>query len=655
MKLIKKKLELLPIPKRTYLVDKHYEVKAERYPYEGENIVVATIWYSLNEEPTYRVFIAKDSYITQMFYGKEPWSGAMINHHVKDWYFWYRRHDDEYKVYSDEHSLELLRELCNISNKSENSAMWLINYKQSQIREKKIRNKESREQAVWDADLITTPEEPSDLKEWAKEKLFVRERYIFYETTKLKEKMGKCSYCGCEIKLFNPKHKQFGECPKCHSKVEYRNGNKQKYLDSGRKDATLVQMTTTGRVVIRIYKWSQHIEIKAWDDFSVSRIEWETKRTFIDTCRDMKSYSWELYKNRFHRFVPASTGYWSSSSTCYAKTYIEDFERIMSYLKGGMEYLPKEIFENAIDIGRLLRSLGLTGMVERLWKMGLRRLALEITYSYTQYISEKALFKNYGVENDDLRIFKAVDIGLNELYDWPKMKKTGKKLSSEDIKQMREIGLTIGRLSELNKYSSNRKIINYLTKQHMRRIDIQIYKDYLGMLKELKMDIKSEFNLFPRNLRQRHDDLVEIQNEKNNAKLKKKLDKTHSVIADMEDELNAKYAVETKNCFIRAPHSAYEIVLEGQKLHHCVGGDNYRDKMKSGESFILFVRKKSAPDEPWWTIEVRSNHVIAQYHGWGNKDKDKEDVEPIMKKFRERLEKLKADEEKAKIAIAAAV
>ena len=656
MKLIKKKLQLLPIPERKSIVDKHYEIKAERHFYEGERIVVATIWYSCNEEPTYRVFIAEESYITQVFDNKkEPWSGAMLNHHIKYGYFWYMRRNDEYKTYSDEQTLELLREVCGISNKDEESALWLINYRQSSIREKKIRDKEAREQAVWDAELVTTPEEPKGLNEWAKDNIFVRERYIFYETTKSKEKHGKCSFCGQEVKVFNPRGKQIGECPNCHSQVEYRNGNKQKYLNSDRKNMALVQMTTTGRVVIRIYKWCQDITINAWNEFVIKRTQWETKRIFVDVCRNMKSYDWELYKNRFHRFVPVMSSGYCISDSCYANTYIENYEEIMNYLKGGMEYLPKEMFEDKIDISRLLKSQGLTGMVERLWKMGLHKLASDITNSYTQYIGEKTLFKAYEAENDDLRIFKAVDIELKELCDWPKIKKTGKALKAEDIEQMRTIGLTINRLSEINKYSSNKKIIKYLTEQNAKRIDIQLYKDYLDMLKSLNMDTKSEFNLSPRNLRQRHDELVEIQNEQNNAKLKKKLDKTHSAIAAMEDELNKKYAVETKEYFIRAPHSAYEIALEGQKLHHCVGGDRYRDGMKSGELFILFVRKKSEPDTPWWTIEVRSNHAIAQYHGWGNRDKDKGAVEPIMRKFRKRLEKLKKDEEKAKVAIAAAV
>lgn len=656
MRLIKKKLEALPVPCRSFNVDKHYEVKAERMPYEGGSIIVATIWYSQNEEHTYRVFITDNSYITQMYIGDVQWSTCKIFNHVtgSNYCYWNRR-TEQSKVYADETTISLLKDrakLCGV----EDDALWLINYIQTKIRMAKIEKQEREEQARWDAVLDTTPDMPTDFTQWLIDKVFTKERYILYETTRSKIKRGKCTYCRQEVEVANPHHGQYTTCPSCGVEVRLKNGNKQRYIQAERNECILVQMTSLGKVVIREYRVSQTISVENWQDFEVKHVNWELERIFINKNREVDKYIWGVYKNKKTRFIQEQKTHGYSVYTHYRRnmTYMDGYEEIVAYLGGGMEYLPKEIFEREVSAFNLIKKEYMPGITERLWKRGLRNLATDITSEYMNYISEKGLFKQYQVENDDIRILTAADVKMSELRDWPKIKKTGKRPTADDIIMARAIGCTFGELSELCQYASIGKILRYLQKQCQTRPLVTTYRDYLSMLGELHMDTKSDFNLFPNNLVERHDELVELKNEQANVKLKRKLDKSHSVIAKMEDTLNERFGVENKNCFIRAPHSAYEIALEGQKLHHCVGGDSYRDKMKKGESFILFVRKKSAPDEPWWTIEVGRNNNIMQYHGWGNKDKDKDDVEPIMKIFRRRLEKLKA-EDATREAISAAV
>lgn len=655
MRLIKKKLEALPVPCRSFNVDKHFEVKAESMAYEGGSIVVATIWYSKNEEPTYRVFIADNSYITQMHKGDIQWSTSKIFNHVTGMnYCYWNRRAEQYKVYADEATISLLKDrakLCGV----EDDALWLINYIQSKIRMAKIEKQEREEQARWDAVLDTTPDMPTDFTQWLIDKVFTKERYILYETTRSKIKRGKCTYCRQEVEVTNPHHGHYTTCPSCGVAVRLKNGNKQKYIQSERNECILAQMTSLGKVVLREYRVSQTISVENWQDFEVKHANWELERIFINKNREVDKYIWGVYKNKKTRFVQAQKTHGYSVHMHYGRnmTYMDGYEEIVIYLGCGMEYLPEEIFEREVGVYNMIKQPYIAGIAERLWKRGLKNLATDVTGKYMCQMTEKAMFKYFKVENDDICILKATDIKMSELECWPKIKKTGKRPTAEDIAMARTIGCSLDDLAELCQYASIGKMLRYLQKQCQSR-PIGTYKDYLSMLKELHMDIKSDFNLFPNNLVERHDELVELKNEQANVKLKRKLDKSHSVIAKMEDTLNERFGVENKNCFIRAPHSAYEIALEGQKLHHCVGGDIYRDKMKKGESFILFVRKKESPDEPWWTIEVGNNNNIMQYHGWGNKDKDKDDVEPIMKIFRRRLEKLKAEDAKRE-AISAAV
>ena len=82
---------------------------------------------------------------------------------------------------------------------------------------------------------------------------------------------------------------------------------------------------------------------------------------------------------------------------------------------------------------------------------------------------------------------------------------------------------------------------------------------------------------------------------------------------------------EDENYLIRLPVDGDEIQQEGLTLHHCVGGYAYNHE--SGATTIMFLRKKSEPDKPFYTIEVEIGLAdgkvaglrIRQIHGFGNR------------------------------------
>lgn len=87
------------------------------------------------------------------------------------------------------------------------------------------------------------------------------------------------------------------------------------------------------------------------------------------------------------------------------------------------------------------------------------------------------------------------------------------------------------------------------------------------------------------------------------------------------DQLN----YDDENYLIRLPKNEDEICQEGMTLHHCVG--NYAHDHSIGSTTIMFLRKKSEPDKPFYTIEVDIGVVdgkvaglrIRQIHGFGNR------------------------------------
>ena len=68
------------------------------------------------------------------------------------------------------------------------------------------------------------------------------------------------------------------------------------------------------------------------------------------------------------------------------------------------------------------------------------------------------------------------------------------------------------------------------------------------------------------------------------------------------------------------PMTVSEVRLEGEALHHCVGG--YAQRHIQNETTILFLRKEESPDTSFYTIEIRKDGAewkVVQVHGACNK------------------------------------
>ncbi len=64
------------------------------------------------------------------------------------------------------------------------------------------------------------------------------------------------------------------------------------------------------------------------------------------------------------------------------------------------------------------------------------------------------------------------------------------------------------------------------------------------------------------------------------------------------------------------PGGEDDLKAEGQALHHCVA--TYAGRVEKGETLIVFIRKESEPDKPYFTMEWRGK--IIQCRGARNCD-----------------------------------
>lgn len=66
------------------------------------------------------------------------------------------------------------------------------------------------------------------------------------------------------------------------------------------------------------------------------------------------------------------------------------------------------------------------------------------------------------------------------------------------------------------------------------------------------------------------------------------------------------------NYTVIIPTKGQDIVEEGQRMHHCVGG--YVNSVVNGDDYIVFIRHKDTPDVPYITCEVYTDGRIGQYY-----------------------------------------
>ena len=93
---------------------------------------------------------------------------------------------------------------------------------------------------------------------------------------------------------------------------------------------------------------------------------------------------------------------------------------------------------------------------------------------------------------------------------------------------------------------------------------------------------------------------------------------------------------------MKVPENCQEIQKEGQVLGHCVGG--YIPHIAKRECDVYFIRKKSDPDTPFFTVDWRRGKIV-QCQGKGRIHYPQEMVE-FVRYAEGKLNLLKGKEDK---------
>lgn len=298
------------------------------------------------------------------------------------------------------------------------------------------------------------------------------------------------------------------------------------------------------------------------------------------------------------------------------------------------------IMDGRDDPSHVLNALHFHPEYERVIKAGLIRFATEIRWYWE---IDTWLERIRCLPKDRLKRLVKQDGGIKA---W-EMLKLAKQITDENLKLFCEIkseykanmilsfvrdeGLNINHLYTLWKKTGG------VTMETLNK-----YSDYLGMAAQQGKDIHDEIIYRDKKWRQRHDECVEQLNREKEEKRRKeeeaKLTKYKAIKKDYRRNC-ALFAWKDENYVILIPKSAAEINEEGRRQHHCVGSrEEYKMRMATRESFIVFLRKKENPTEPYYTVEVDSTK-IRQYYAAYDRQPDKKQVSAVLAKWMKQVRK----------------
>lgn len=161
--------------------------------------------------------------------------------------------------------------------------------------------------------------------------------------------------------------------------------------------------------------------------------------------------------------------------------------------------------------------------------------------------------------------------------------------------------------------------------KYCRKKGIQLswWRDQLRNMQTLGMDLRDKQFLYPKDFRRSHEMLNERVNVIRQAELLKKRDKTR-IEQDAKIEARVKsgeldeYWFSALGLVLRPMLSSTEIIMEGTRQGHCVGG--YRDTYANGNDVLCVLRYETDMETPLYTVEFGQDGRLIQCRAYKNKE-----------------------------------
>ena len=553
-------------------------------------------------------------------YGTKQWISGTDNKRVLD-YFGYKESKDGYST---------------------------ILYFQREVREKELQARYAQETAAWDEEMKQIRPLPKDWSHWV-DKVGIPEQFIYYEYHRGGAKTGYCSYCEKDVPIRNPRHNKTGCCPCCRHKVTFKAIGRVGFMDTKDYDVFLLQRADCGFVVRTFSVWRRQLRA----EYKTPHILWrEVRRAFFTAHgKPISAYNWCVYKQTVLRWVKGgvcSRSLWGPpTGRVYGKTMPDLVKRGLSYT-GLNEYLKDAV---RICPEYYLSVLEMIPQLEQIAKASLPAMVNEClhkSYDYRALLQNASgpLTKMLGINTQELKRLRNCRAGLDYLK-WLRFEHDmNHPIPDNAITWFCRNNLFPDNLKFIWTRMNPVQVFNYMRVQMEKggmdaRETLTTWKDYLSMAARFHYNLDDEIVYRTGNLRRRHDELV-LRCQGNPLAIRAgELMLRFPHAEEICKTLGKKYHYSDGRYLVVAPRSLEDILKEGDALHHCIASsDRYMERMERHESYILFLRKASKPDVPYYTMEVEPNGTVRQIRTeYDRQNKDIDKARAFLKDWQEEIAK----------------
>lgn len=586
----------------------------------GELLVVTV--YHANNTPQCTVFCSQaEKHYISWNYDDGKWSSAMIYSLLSIGY-WTRR-----KQYEDIGDVDIIPRYL---QSKDTAGIRAVQEWQKAVRTERLqarhKAKADRVHQVTDYLPAITPA----IRRWVDNTIMADERYVYYERNRGRAR-GWCTHCRKWHEWTVDKRKpttvpaldKRGKCPGCKAAITWKSINRSANF---RADAHFQILTKTpaGLMVSiwYVYRRFERTDLNGSgkDRFTAIGIQIIDPDTgFEKACYD-HSTRYLCGEQVYDWYEDSSDGKTDWRYSAYNVNHPLYPNSIRAALTGtrfqhlGLEEYARKA--ERVNIIRYLYHANKLPLIESAAKVGLARLVSDLLsrYTATQFnqvfiCEDTGLRKALGVSAPDLKLLRQINADYKELEFLRECRKRGRRCDAAILRRLRAVKLTNSFRQDARmmlEHGHPDTVMRWLLKQTGGDVCKVADKygdwyDYLEECKKLKWDIADKDTLFPQNLQNAHEQTAMLVSQKENAKKDRQ-------IAKRLAELGELYTYETEDFFARPAQSAYELAMEGKALHHCVGG--YAERMAEGKCIIILIRRKSNPDTPLTTAEMRGDRCI---------------------------------------------
>lgn len=474
---------------------------------------------------------------------------------------------------------------------------------------------------------------------WINNTVFGGKHYAFMDpdvgTKKDKVRRFYCSACGGTVDA--PwRHNKTETCPLCGAVLKVSKTT-CKRVQYERVSYFYRDFDIKGRLALVMVT----AKVKKVWRYGSEDVTWSTRRLKTSPL-DYKWGNWSTQTAIYYN----QGGDWSDRNSDYFKTaagyiYLPDPDVLKDTYYEDMLRPAVAIAERGwrINYDNLLMKDGniVANVFEMLARGGYQKLTGELVLGY-YYDEDRLNWKGknadevLGINGQARARLRKLDGGTRMIRWLKTAEKCGYKLTDDELVWLsRSLDVSdVGKIMNHKHlpHMGITAIINYLRKQVKKggiprdyyrstgQAAVAMWLDYLDMAASMKLDLSRDSVYKPANLRERHDDLMAVVSAG-------KTESKYPGVAPVCAKIKEKYEWRGEKYSVLVPSGAVDIMREGKRLNHCIVREDenrYLERIEREETYIMFLRKNSDVDAPWYTMEVEPGGNVIQLRTYNDDD-----------------------------------